>query len=166
VAGAKGLTIAQAVLAEQRSMAVLTSTSDEARNLAQEIALFASLLSCDPPRVVLLPSLEVDPYRGMSPHPETAAARAQAIWQMLQDGTTVVVASMRAAATRMHGPERFLSYCLDLDKEQPYSPELLRDYLHESGYTEDDPVTEPGEFSLRGGILDIFPPHLDNPVRV
>ena len=166
VGGAKGLAIAHAALAERRPLAVLVSTANEARNLEHEIRFFAGLLSPHPPRVVLLPSLEVDPYRGMSPHPEIAAARAQAIWQLLQEGPMILVASIRAAATRMHSPERFLSYCLDLDKTQPYSPELLRDYLHESGYTEDDPVTEPGEFSLRGGILDIYPPHLENPVRV
>ena len=46
------------------------------------------------------------------------------------------------------------------------SPEMIREYLFESGYVEDDPVTDPGEFSLRGGILDIFPPHLEKPVRL
>jgi transcription-repair coupling factor (superfamily II helicase) len=46
------------------------------------------------------------------------------------------------------------------------SPEMIREYLFESGYVEDDPVTDPGEFSLRGGILDIFPPHLEKPVRM
>ncbi|MBZ5499189.1 MAG: transcription-repair coupling factor [Acidobacteriia bacterium] len=166
VTGVKGLIIAQAALAERRSMAVLTGTSTEARNLAQELGFFLALLSSAPPRVVLLPSLEVDPYRGLSPHPDIAAARAQAVWQLLQDSPAVVVASVRAAAVRLHSPERFLSYCLELDKDQPYSPELLRDYLHEAGYLEDDPVTDPGEFSLRGGILDIYPPHMENPVRI
>ncbi len=166
VGGAKGLTIAQAALAEQRPLAVLTATSNEARYLAQELSFFLGLLSPTPPRVILLPSLEVDPYRGLSPHPDIAAARAWAIWQLLQDAPAVVVASVRAAAVRLHGPERFLSYCLELDKSQPYSPELLREYLHEAGYLEDDPVTDPGEFSLRGGILDVYPPHLENPVRI
>ena len=46
------------------------------------------------------------------------------------------------------------------------SPDMIREYLFESGYVEDDPVTDPGEFSLRGGILDIFPPHLEKPVRL
>jgi transcription-repair coupling factor (superfamily II helicase) len=116
--------------------------------------------------VIHLPSLEVDPYRGLSPHPEIAAARTWAIWQLLQGGPAVVVASVRAASTRMHSPQRFLSYCLELHRVDGYSPELLREYLQESGYVEDDPVTDPGEFSLRGGILDVYPPHLENPVRL
>jgi transcription-repair coupling factor (superfamily II helicase) len=166
VSGAKGLTIAHAALAERRSMAVITATSNEARYLAMELRFFLELLSPTPPRVVLLPSLEVDPYRGLSPHPDIAAARAWAIWQLLQDAPVILVAPVRAAAVRLHSPERFLSYCLDLDKGQPYAPEFLREYLQEAGYLEDDPVTETGEFSLRGGILDVFPPHLENPVRI
>jgi transcription-repair coupling factor (superfamily II helicase) len=166
IGGAKGLTIAQAALAEQRPLAVLTATTNEARNLEQEISFFLRLLSPTPPRVILLPSLEVDPYRGLSPHPDIAAARAQALWQMLQDDPVVVVASVRAAVMRLHSPQRFLSYCLALAKDQSHAPELLREYLHEAGYAEDDPVTDPGEFSLRGGILDVYPPHMENPVRI
>jgi len=166
VGGAKGLTIAHAALAEQRPLAVLTGTTNEARNLEQEISFFLRLLSPTPPRVILLPSLEVDPYRGLSPHPDIAAARAQAIWQLLQGGPAVVVASVRAAAMRLHSPQRFLSYCLELTKDQPYAPALLQQYLDEAGYAEDDPVTDPGECSLRGGILDIYPPHMESPVRI
>jgi transcription-repair coupling factor (superfamily II helicase) len=167
VAGVKGLAIAQAVLAESRSMAVLTSTSNEARRLAQEVEFFlGALSSARPPRVILLPSPEVDPYRGLSPHPDIAAARSWAIWQILRDEPAVLIASVRAAAIRLHAPQRFLSYCLEIDKNQPYSPEVLREYLHEAGYKEDDPVTEPGEFSLRGGILDVYPPQMENPVRL
>ena len=158
VAGVMGLIIARAALAEGRSLAVLTGSGKEASDLAQEVGFFLGLLSSEPPPVVFLPSLEVDPYRGLSPHPDIAAARAHAIWQLLQDGPAVVVASVRAAAVRLHSRERFLSYCVDLDKNQPYSPELLRDYLLETGYLEDDPGTDAGEFSLRGGILDIYPP--------
>ncbi len=157
VGAARALVIAQAALAERRPMAVITAMNADARILAQELAFFVALLSPSPPRVVHLPSLEVDPYRGLSPHPEIAAARAGAIWQLLQDGPTLLVASARAAAMRLHQPQRFLSYCLELARDQSYEPELLREYLHESGYVEDDPVTDPGEFSLRGGILDIFP---------
>ncbi len=166
VGAAKALTIAQAALAEQRPMAVLTAANSEARSLAQELSFFLGLLSPSPPRVIHLPSVEVDPYRGLSPHPEIAAARAWAIWQLLQDGPAVLVASVRAASLRLHSPQRFLSYCLEITKDQSYAPELLREYLQEAGYVEDDPVTGPGEFSLRGGILDVYPPHLENPARL
>ena len=85
---------------------------------------------------------------------------------MLQDRPRILIASVQAAAVRLHGPERLLNYCLMLKVGEEMSPEMIREYLFESGYVEDDPVTDPGEFSLRGGILDIFPPHLEKPVRL
>ncbi len=80
VGAARALTIARAALAEQRPMAVLTAANSEARSLAQELSFFLELLSPSPPRVIHLPGLEVDPYRGLSPHPEIASARAWAAW--------------------------------------------------------------------------------------
>ncbi len=164
--GTKALAIAHALLTERRSTIVLTGTNAEAQDLAQELRFLLGLLAPSPPPVTHLPSMEVDPYRGLSPHPEIAAARALALWQMLNQEPIVLVASARSAAARLHGPQRLLSYCVELKQNDEFSPERLREHLQQTGYVEDDPVTEPGEFSLRGGILDIFPPHRENPVRL
>ena len=164
--GAKALTIAKAILTEQRSAAVIAPSNSEAQNLAQELQFYFDLLSSNPIEIIHLPALEVDPYRGLSPHPDISAARARAIWQLLQDGTKVLVLSVQSAAVRLHKPERFLNYCLMLKEGEELSPDMIREYLFESGYVEDDPVTDPGEFSLRGGILDVFAPHLEKPVRL
>jgi len=164
--GAKSLAIAAAVLAENRSYAVIAPSNSEAQKLALELNFYIDLLSSSPPQIVHLPSLEVDPYRGLSPHPEISAARARALWQLLQDGPKILVASVRAASVRLHGPERFLNYCMMVKQDEDLPLETVREYLFESGYVEDDPVTDPGEFSLRGGILDVFPPHMERPVRL
>ncbi len=164
--GAKALTIAKAILAENRSVAVIAPSNAEAQNLADELQFYLDLLSPAPLQIIHLPSLEVDPYRGLSPHPEISAARAKALWQLLQDGPNILVTSVRAASVRLHSPERFLNYCLMLKQDEEMSPDMIREHLFESGYVEDDPVTDPGEFSLRGGILDVFPPHMEKPVRL
>ncbi len=164
--GAKALAIAGAILAENRSTAVFASSNTEAQSLAEELAFYLHLLSPSPPAIVHLPAIEVDPYRGLSPHPEISAARAKAIWQLFQEGPRILVTSSRAASVRLHGPQRFLNYCLMLKQDEDMSPDLIRDHLRESGYVEDDPVTDPGEFSLRGGILDVFPPHMEKPARL
>jgi transcription-repair coupling factor (superfamily II helicase) len=164
VSGAKSLAIAKAILAENRPAAVLAATNEEARQIAQEIRFYLGLFS--PVPVISLPGLEVDPYRGLSPHPEIASARAEAIWQLLQDGPRVLVASARAAAVRLPNPQQFLAHCLQLKQGESFSLDGLRQHLLGSGYVEDDPVTDPGEFSVRGGILDVFSPQMDNPVRL
>jgi transcription-repair coupling factor (superfamily II helicase) len=164
--GARALAIARIILTENRSTAVFAPSNAEAESLAEELHFYLNLLSPAPLEIIHLPGIEVDPYRGLSPHPEISAARTRAIWKLLQDGPRVLVASVRAASLRLHAPERFLNYCLMIKAEEELSPDLIRDYLQESGYVEDDPVTDPGEFSLRGGILDIFPSHLEKPVRL
>ncbi len=164
--GAKALSIARAILAGDRPTAVITPSNAEAHTLAQELKFYLDLLSPSPPDIIHLPSFEVDPYRGLSPHPEISAARTKAIWQLFQDDHRVLVTSARAASIRLHAPERFLNYCLMLKQGEELSPDLIRQHLYESGYFEDDPVTDPGEFSIRGGILDIYPPHLENPARL
>jgi len=148
--GAKALAIAKAILTENRAAAVIAPTVVEAQSLAQELRFYVDLLAPSPPEIVHLPSLEVDPYRGLSPHPEISAGRARALWQLLQDGPKILVASVKAASVRLHAPERFLNYCLMLKQDEELSPDVIREYLFESGYVEDDPVTDPGEFSLRG----------------
>jgi len=164
--GAKALAIAKAILVEDRPTAVITPSNADAHSMALELKFYLDLLSPSPPDIVHLPSFEVDPYRGLSPHPEISAARAKAIWQLFQDGPRVLVTSARAASIRLHAPQRFLNYCLMLKQGEELSLDLIREHLYESGYVEDDPVTDPGEFSVRGGILDIFPPHLEKPARL
>ena len=164
--GAVAPAVAGAIIAEARPYVVLTSSDADAKNLVEEIRFYCKLLSPSPPEITYLPGFEVDPYRGISPHPEIASARARAIRHLLTDTPGVLVASVRAASVRLHTPERFLNYCLMLRRSEDMSPELICEHLRESGYVEDDPVTDPGEFSSRGGILDIFPPNLEKPARL
>jgi transcription-repair coupling factor (superfamily II helicase) len=163
--GARALGIASAIMAEKRPVAVLTTSSADAQHLFREVSFYLDLLNGSA-EVVLLPDLEVDPYRGLSPHHEISADRAQTLWRLLREGPRALVASVRAAAVRVRLPEQYLGYCMVLRQDDEKAPGQIRDYLIESGYVEDDPVTDPGEFSLRGGILDVFPPHSARPARL
>ena len=129
--GSKALAIAKSILTENRPAAVIAPSNIEAQNFVQELRFYLDLLAPSPVPVVHLPSLEVDPYRGLSPHPETAAARAKALWQLLQDGPKVLVASVRAASVRLHSPARFLNYCLMLKQGEEMAPDMIREYLFE-----------------------------------
>ena len=67
---------------------------------------------------------------------------------------------------RLPAPHLFMASCLELRRDDEVSPDEIRRHLADAGYVEDDPVTEPGEFSLRGGILDVFSPQLGDPARL
>ena len=166
VGGAKSLAVTAAILAEEQPAVVLTPTNIDALRLFHEISFYLDLLAPSSREIFHLPDREVDPYRGLSPHHEISANRAQALWHLLQDSPNILIASVKAAAVLLPTPEQYFSYCLMLKHDDEMPPDRIQDYLIESGYVEDDPVTDPGEFSLRGGILDIFPPHMDKPVRL
>ncbi|MEJ2108868.1 MAG: hypothetical protein P8Z37_02940 [Acidobacteriota bacterium] len=66
--GARTLGIAAAILAEMGSTVVLVPSNDDAQRMTRELAFYLNLLLPEPPDVIHLPELEVDPYRGLSPH--------------------------------------------------------------------------------------------------
>ena len=79
---------------------------------------------------------------------------------------TFVIAPVSAAVRLMAAPIRYTSSVIELSMGDVIEPADLRDLLVSAGYTS-APVTEsPGEFTSRGGILDVFPPALSNPLRI
>ncbi len=116
--------------------------------------------------VLPLPSHEVDPYRGLSPHLQVASARARALTAVATGTARVIVASAAALLPRVVPPERMASATISLAPGVEIEPLLLAEHLLEAGYTREDPVDEHGEFCVRGGIVDLFPPGEADPIRV
>lgn len=132
--------------------------------------------------VAVLPASESDPYAGGSPHAETLERRALALWRLARDlnrpggpganqsqparTTDFLLVSSRALARRTVAPTDILKAGAVLRRDQDYAPEELVDKLIASGYVREDPIGAIGEFSMRGGILDVWPPGYDAPVRI
>src|SRR5438552_6635526 len=123
--------------------------------------------SADVERAVLpLPSLQVDPYRGMTPHFRVSAARARALHGAATGTARLVVASAPALLPRVSRPERLLSASLEIRSGTEIDPQDLAELLVDAGFTREDPVEEHGSFAIRGGIVDIFPGGDAEPVRL
>jgi transcription-repair coupling factor (superfamily II helicase) len=116
--------------------------------------------------VLPYPSHEVDPYRGLPPHLGVASARARALHAMARGRARIVVASAAALVPRVSAPQRMLSAALDLRPGQEIAPSRLADLLTDAGFSREDPTDEPGEFAIRGGIVDVFPPSDPLPTRI
>jgi transcription-repair coupling factor (superfamily II helicase) len=116
--------------------------------------------------VLLLPASESDPYAGASPHPETLERRALTLWHLMRGRGDFVLMSARALVRRMVSPEKFVRSGAVLKRDEDYAPEALVELLLASGYVREDPVGAVGEFSMRGGILDVWAPGEEAPVRV
>src|ERR1044072_818665 len=115
--------------------------------------------------ILILPASETDPYAGVSPHPQTLERRALALWQLQQRPPSFVLLTARAVARKTVSPEQIAKSGAVLRPDEDYSPELLVEKLMATGYVREDPVGAVGEFSLRGGIVDVWPPGREAPVR-
>lgn len=116
--------------------------------------------------VLTLPSSESDPYAGASPHAETLEQRALTLWRLARSEQDFVLLTARALARRTLAPEEVANSGVLLNRDEDHPPEALVEKLIASGYVREDPVGAVGEFSMRGGILDVWSPGKTSPARV
>jgi transcription-repair coupling factor (superfamily II helicase) len=116
--------------------------------------------------IAVLPASESDPYAGGSPHAETLERRALALWRLARHKPNVVILTSRAFARRTIAPDEIARAGAMLRRDEDTAPEGVVDKLLAAGFVREDPVGTVGEFSMRGGILDVWPPGQGAPVRI
>jgi transcription-repair coupling factor (superfamily II helicase) len=116
--------------------------------------------------VVPFPSLQVDPYRGMSPHFKVAAARGRALYLAATGQARLLIASAGALLPRVSPPDRLRKASIEIRSGTEIAPHDLADLLADAGFAREDPVEEHGSFAVRGGIVDIYPASDAEPVRL
>jgi transcription-repair coupling factor (superfamily II helicase) len=116
--------------------------------------------------VLPFPSPEVDPYRGLAPHFDVASTRARALHALASGHARIVVTSAAALLPRLVEPDVLLASSLDLHPGDEIDPMHLADILVQAGFSREDPVDQHGEFSVRGGVADVFPAGARLPVRL
>jgi transcription-repair coupling factor (superfamily II helicase) len=164
---ARGLFIAGLWQVLRRPLLVVTPQDRGIDPLATDIAYFHGELSPNgSSRVAPFPAWETDPYAGLSPHTDIQQNRATTLWRIRHNQADIVVTSIRAIVTRLTAPADFDTYSLHISVGDELSQELLVEHLSTAGYLRQEPVGAPGEFSLRGGIIDVFSPLMRNPVRI
>jgi transcription-repair coupling factor (superfamily II helicase) len=133
-------------------------TAADLRTLAAEAGASGSVLP--------LPAPGPSPFRGLPRHPEAALRRATALHAAARGGLRAVVASAAGLLRPVLVPRLLETRVLALRQGEELTPEMLLEALVEGGYRREDPVTSPGELARRGGIVDVFPPDHDQPVRL
>jgi transcription-repair coupling factor (superfamily II helicase) len=164
---ARALFLAGLAQALRRPLIVVTPQDRAVETLATDINYFHTELNTNgASRVCAFPAWETDPYAGLTPHVDIQQARATTLWKMRNSQVDIVVASIRSLATRLIAPPQFDTYSLHITSGEDLSQELLIEHLMNAGYLRQEPVGAPGEYSVRGGIVDIFSPLMANPVRI
>jgi transcription-repair coupling factor (superfamily II helicase) len=120
----------------------------------------------DPTRVVRLPAHDVLPFENLSPHPDVQEQRASALWKLATGAVDLLIAPVEAAALRLFPRDFYAGLAVTLRRGEEVDAETLTAHLASVGYTRMDIVEMPGQFTRRGGILDVYSPEADRPVRI
>ena len=143
-----------------------------ADNKAAEALHSAVLAACDltgalkPSEVLRLPAHDVLPFESLSPHGEIQEARAATLWKIASGGARLVIAPVEAACMRLFGRDHYAGLALALRRGEEHIPEMLLEHLLSVGYTRVDVVEMAGQVTSRGGILDVYGPEMERPVRI
>src|ERR1700730_10771589 len=117
-------------------------------------------------RVVHLPALEVLPYDRRSPHAEISEDRAVALWRLANGDADMMIAPVQAALWRMRESEFYRHLAPTIERDQDIPHRELLDFLSSAGYDKQTTCEMPGQFAVRGGIIDVFSPEAPQPVRI
>jgi transcription-repair coupling factor (superfamily II helicase) len=164
---AKALVVAGLAHALQRPLMVLTANNEAADRLCRTASTIIEWLESGLGAAVsVLPGVDTSPYEARSPHPEISERRAVALWNLARGRTRILFVPLAAALGRFREKSYYGSLALELKLGDELDLNDLIEHLGSVGYEPCEPVESPGQFSVRGGIVDVFPPEVSWPFRL
>jgi transcription-repair coupling factor (superfamily II helicase) len=164
---AKALLIVLAQKAAGRPLIVLVRDNRAAEDLLPLLQGLSELTGAvNPDSVLKLPTRDVLPFQNLSPHPEIQEERATALWKISTGDAQIVIAPVAAATIRLASPEYYSDLARIVRRGETIDTEALVQHLNTVGYNSADVVEMPGDYALRGGILDVYSPEADRPLRI
>jgi transcription-repair coupling factor (superfamily II helicase) len=139
-------------------------TAEELLPLLQSLCELTG--AAPPDSVACLPALDVLPFENLSPHPEIQELRARALWRIASGTASLVVAPFAATAIRLRDAAYYRDLARVVRKGEWLELEKLVQHLNTVGYRQTDVVEQQGEYARRGGILDVYSPEMERPVRM
>ncbi|MGC2238334.1 MAG: transcription-repair coupling factor [Pyrinomonadaceae bacterium] len=117
-------------------------------------------------KISTLPAFDSDIYASISPHAETLERRALALWNLTRSKPDFLILPAKSLITKTLSPVEIEKLGAELKRDEDFPPEELIEKLVASGYVREEPIKNVGEFSVRGGILDVWSPTMEMPVRI
>ncbi len=164
--GGDALWLARQLRAGETASSHLHIASDDAR-----AELFAECLGFFAPDadIVLLPAWDCVPYDRVPPHSDIEARRLDALARLAMPTRSkirIIVTTVSAVLQRLPARTYFAEAVIELAVGGRHDPAEIADFLSRQGYVHTGTVREPGEYSVRGGILDLYPPGAETPLRL
>jgi transcription-repair coupling factor (superfamily II helicase) len=167
--GARAYGLSWVAEKSRRPILIIVPTASDAENLYDDLAFFFGEERSLPPfrrRLHLFPSWEVLPFEKLSPHPDNVAARLEGLYKLVEEQTPILIATPAALLQKVIPKEQFKHSYLYLVAGQELARESLLQHLVAWGFQNVPLVEERGDFSVRGGIVDIFSPGYARPLRL
>ncbi|MBR7792054.1 transcription-repair coupling factor [Undibacterium sp. FT147W] len=143
---------ATALRSEKRMLTVFVANPGDAQRLLDEIPWFNAELRCH-----LLPDWETLPYDAFSPHQDLVSERLASLYEIQNGNCDVLLAPATTALLRMAPPSFLAAYTFFFKKGDTLDEAKLKTQLTLAGYSHVSQVMSPGEYSVRGGLIDLFP---------
>ena len=142
-------------------LGIVTADPADAPRLADELVFFEPGL-----RVAVFPDWETLPYDSFSPHQDLISERLATLWRILQKDVDVVLLPATTALARLAPPSFLAAYTFHFKQKQKLDEASLKAQLTLAGYQHVSQVVSPGEYAVRGGLIDLFPMGSAVPYRV
>jgi transcription-repair coupling factor (superfamily II helicase) len=151
-----------------RRLVVVARDDGRLAALAEALAFFAP----DVP-VLQMPAWDCLPYDRVSPKAEIVSRRIDTLTRLIDPGDDaaagrvgIVLTTVAAVLQRVPPRPAFVGATLSVGKGDRIDPARLTGFLDGTGYHRAETVMEPGEYAVRGGLIDVFPPGVEEPVRI
>ena len=161
-ASATALAIAEAATREDRPWIIIEADSRSAERRRAELAFFAP----DGLPLLSLPDWEVLPYDVFSPHPDITSERLLALAELPQARRGVLIVSVDTLLQRLPPKPYVAGRSFSLSVGDTLALDAFKLRLTEAGYCSVSQVTDPGDFALRGSLLDVYPMGTTSPLRI
>jgi len=146
----------------KQPLLILVAELEQARRMVRELQFFAA----KPKNIHLFPHWEMAPYEPLTPHAEVESTRLSTLHALLNGSAQAVVTTAAAIHQRLIPRSILQTLTTELILEDEYPRSILQQRFAALGYRSVSLVEDRGTFSLRGDILDIYPPSSDKPVRI
>ena len=144
-----------------RRVVIITADAFDTQRLLDEIPLFDNDLQC-----VLFPDWETLPYDTFSPHQDLISERLATLWRISQGEADAVLIPATTALYRLAPPAFLAAYTFHFKVKQHLDEAKFKSQLTLAGYSHVSQVVSPGEYTVRGGLIDLFPMGSLVPYRV
>jgi len=155
------LSLAQLLTGQSRPLVILTASAWHGQRLLEEISWFAPEQS-----VHLLPDWETLPYDGFSPHQDLISERLATLWHIATGKCQALIVPVATAMYRLAPRGYLAARTFEVFKGKPLPQEAFRSQLTLAGYNHVQQVMHPGEYCVRGGLIDLFPAGSTLPFRI